>query len=405
MDSEQSDRAAISLGVPVSGCASIASMKAHKYRIYPIAQQKMLMEKHFGCARHVYNWALSEKDKHYKATGKILSKRAIQDSMVASKKTGKVWLNEVNSQSLLAALANLDTAFSNFFKGLAKFPRFKKKYASWQSFQCPQHVSIDTDVGVINLPKIKGIRAKLHRSFAGKIKTVTIKKSPTGKYFASVLVDDGLASPTPTTIEPNQTIGIDVGLSQFLTDSNGNEVGNPRFLTVSLVRLARAQRKLSRCKKGSANRAKQKLAVAAIHEKAANQRHDFIHQVSAQLAVKNHATTIAVENLNIKGMTKNRKLARAIQDVGWGMFLSALEYKCQWNGKNLIRIGRFVPSSKTCNICGYKVSSLPLSVRLFECPECGRISGRDHNAAQNIRDIGLADSLGLSDCVKCSPVE
>lgn len=380
-------------------------MKAHKYRIYPNAQQKMLLEKHFGCARHVYNWALSEKEKHYKETGKSLSKRAIQDLMVASKKADKPWLSEVNSQSLLASLANLDTAFSNFFKGRSKFPRFKKKYASWQSFQCPQHVSIDADTSVINLPKIKGIKAKLHRSFAGKIKTVTVKKSPTGKYFASVLVDDDAISPVPTTIERDKAIGIDVGLSHFLTDSDGNEIANPRFLKASLVKLARAQKKLSRCKKGSANRAKQKTKVAAIHEKVANQRHDFIHQVSAQLAVKNHATTIAVENLNIKGMVKNRKLARAIQDVGWGMFLSALEYKCLWNGKNLIRIGRFVPSSKTCNGCGHKVAEMPLSVRVFDCPECGRSADRDHNAAQNIRDIGLADSLGLSDCVKCSPVE
>ena len=149
-----------------------------------------------------------------------------------------------------------------------------------------------------------------------------------------MLVDDGLTSPVPTTIERDKAIGIDVGLSQFLTDSDGNEIHNPRFLKSSLINLARAQRKLSRCKKGSANRAKQKIKVAAIHEKVANQRHGFIHQVSAQLAVKNHATTIAVENLNIKGMVKNRKLARAIQDVGWGMFLSALEYKCQMTVEN-----------------------------------------------------------------------
>ena len=179
----------------------------------------MLLENHFGCARYVYNWALSEKEKHYRETGKSLSKRTIQDLMIASKKTDSPWLAEVNSQSLLAALANLDTALSNFFKGLTKFFRFKKKYASWQSFRCPQHVSIDTDLGVINLPKIKGIKARLHRFFSGKIKTVTIKKSPTGKYFASVLVDEGATSPVPTTIEPDKAIGINVGLSQFLTDS------------------------------------------------------------------------------------------------------------------------------------------------------------------------------------------
>ena len=379
-------------------------MRAYKYRIYPTTDQKVLIAKHFGCSRHIYNWALSEKDKHYKETGKSLSKRQLQDRIVASKKDDKEWLTEVNSQSLLASLANLETAFTNFFQGRAKFPKFKSKYSGWQSYQCPQHVTVDFDLGTINLPKIKGIKVKLHRPFTGKVKTVTIKRSPSGKYFASVLIDDGRVDPVPAIIERENTIGLDVGLTEFLIDSEGNKTENPRILKASLVRLAVEQKKLARKKKGSANRAKQKRKVSIIHEKVANRRYDFIHQVTAKLADKNHATTIAVEDLNIKGMVKNHKLARAIQDASWGMFLTTLAYKCRWNGKNLIRIGRFQPSSKLCNGCGYKMKSMPLSIREWECPACHSANDRDINAARNIRDIGLADSLGCSDCIKSSPV-
>ena len=379
-------------------------MRAFKYRIYPDTEQKVLIAKHFGCSRHIYNWALSEKDKHYKETGKNLSRRQLQDRIVASKKDDKEWLTEVNSQSLLASLANLETAFTNFFQGRAKFPKFKSKYSGWQSYQCPQHVTVDFDLGTINLPKLRGIKAKLHRPFSGEVKTVTIKRSPPGKYFASVLIDDGRVDPVPAIIERENTIGLDVGLTEFLIDSEGNKTENPRILKASLVRLAVEQKKLARKKKGSANRAKQKRKVSIIHEKVANRRYDFIHQVTAKLADKNHATTIAVEDLNIKGMVKNHKLARAIQDASWGMFLTTLEYKCRWNGKNLIRIGRFQPSSKLCNGCGHKMESMPLSIREWECPACHSLNDRDINAARNIRDIGLADSLGCSDCIKSSPI-
>ncbi|WOG29035.1 RNA-guided endonuclease TnpB family protein [Endozoicomonas sp. 8E] len=364
-------------------------MRAFKYRIYPNAEQKVFIAKHFGCSRHVYNWALSEKDKHYKETGKSLSKRQLQDRLVASKKDDKEWLTDVNSQSLLASLANLDTAFTNFFQGRARFPKFKSKYSGWQSFQCPQHVTVDFEASVMNLPKLKGIKAKLHRPFSGKVKTVTVKRSPSGKYFASVLVDDSFFDPVPVTIERKNTVGLDVGLTEFLIDSEGNKTENPRILKDSLVRLSIEQKKFARKKKGSTNRAKQKRKVAIIHEQVASRRYDFIHQKTANLADKSHATTFAVEDLNIKGMVKNRKLARAIQDAGWGMFLTTLDYKCRWNGKNLIRIGRFQPSSKLCNGCGHKMEAMPLSVREWQCPNCQSVNDRDINAARNIRDIGL----------------
>jgi putative transposase len=205
-------------------------LKAYKYRIYPTKAQASQLACHFGCARHVYNSALAAKEKHYQDTGKNLSKRAIQDAMVLSKKIAFPWLRDVNSQSLLASLDNLDRAFANFFSGRAKFPRYKKKYSGWQSFQCPQHVSVDAEAGVIHLPKIKGIKAKLHRRLSGKIKTVTIKRTPSGHYFASVLVEDEMLLPIASPVIPEQTIGLDVGLTHVLIDSEGNKTDNPRFL-------------------------------------------------------------------------------------------------------------------------------------------------------------------------------
>lgn len=363
----------------------------------------MLIAQHFGCARHVHNWALSEKQCHYEATGKSLSKRQLQDALVASKKDDKPWLTDVNSQMLLAALGNLDTAFSNFFQGRARYPRFKNKYAGWQSFQCPQHVKVNFEQGLIQLPKIRGVKARLHRSFDGKIKTVTVKRSPSGKYFASVLVDDGFEPPIPAVIEPDKTKGLDLGLKEYLISDTGIEAENPRHLKHGLNRLAAEQKKLARKKKGSANRAKQRRRVACVHEKIANQRKDFIHQVTAKLAYKSHETSFAVESLNVKGMVRNRKLARAISDAAWGFFLQALTYKCEWVGKNVLKIGRFEPSSKRCHRCHHKMDRMPLSIRSWNCPACGAEHDRDINAACNIKQFALADTLRQSVCVKGSP--
>jgi putative transposase len=375
-------------------------LKAYKYRVYPTKAQALQLSQHFGCARHVYNWALAAKEKYYRETGKSLSKRAIQDAMVLSKKTEFPWLREVNSQSLLASLDNLERAFAHFFSGRSKFPRYKKKYSGWQSFQCPQHVKVDAVAGVIDLPKIKEIKAKLHRPLSGKIKTVTIKRNPSGHYFASILVEDERVLPIVSPIIAEQTVGLDVGLTHVLIDSEGNKTNNPRFMRNSLYRLGVEQKKLARQKKGSANRAKQRRKVALLHEKTGNRRHDFIHQETAKLVVKNHATSFAVEDLHIKGMVKNRKLSRAIHDVSWGKFLTVLAYKCERYGKNLITINRFAPSSKLCHDCGYYNKAMPLSVREWACPSCLTVHDRDINAAKNIRLMGLADSPGHGDCVK-----
>jgi putative transposase len=378
-------------------------LKAYKYQIYPTASQKHWLGIHFGHTRHVYNWGLQQKIKTYEETKKSLSRSELQNRLVEMKKTEKPWLREVNSQSLLATLFQLEAAFQNFFQKRAEFPKFKKKYDGHQSFQCPQHVTIDVENKLLNLPKIKHIDIKLHRTFSGIIKTVTVKKVPTGKYFVSVLVENQEALPKVTVIEPDKTLGLDIGLTHYLIDSEGKKEAHPAHLKEKLQRLGIAQKQLSRKKaKDSQNCTKQKIIVAKIHEKVSNRRHDFVHQLSARLVFNKHETTFAIEDLHIKGMIKNRKLSRAIADSGWRKFINALTYKCAWYGKNLLTIERFAASSKTCHVCRTKRKELPLQIREWRC-ECGVLHDRDINAARNIKAFALADALGSSVCVKQFP--
>ena len=373
-----------------------AQMKAYKYRIYPNGEQKVLIEKHFGCARFTYNWALALQQKYYDEHKKSLSRKDIQDQLVSMKKQEQYsWLNEVNSQTLLSGLLHVYTAFGNFFKGRAKFPKFKSKKIPQRSYQCPQHGSVDFEKGTLNLHKLKGIKAVFSRQFDGKIKTVTISKTATGKYYASILVETNQAKVTASIIESDKTIGIDLGLNHLLIQSDGQKIENPKYLRQAQKRLAIQQKIFARKKKESKNYQRQKLNVACIYEKVRLQRLDLHHKLTHHLICENQATTYAVEDLGIKNMVKNSKLAKSISDVAWGQFLTLLQYKAEWYGKNVLKIGRFVPSSKTCSCCGYKMEKLPLSVRLFECPSCNLVEDRDVNASINIRNFALADALGL----------
>ncbi|WP_249449770.1 MULTISPECIES: transposase [unclassified Acinetobacter] len=371
-------------------------MKAYKYRIYPNGEQKVLIEKHFGCARFTYNWALALQQKYYDEHKKSLSRKDIQDQLVSMKKQEQYsWLNEVNSQTLLSGLLHVYTAFGNFFKGRAKFPKFKSKKIPQRSYQCPQHGSVDFEKGTLNLPKLKGIKAVFSRQFDGKIKTVTISKTATGKYYASILVETNQAKVTASIIEADKTIGIDLGLNHLLIQSDGQKIENPKYLRQAQNGLAIQQKIFARKKKESKNYQRQKLNVACIYEKVRLQRLDLHHKLTHHLICENQATTYALEDLGIKNMVKNSKLAKSISDVAWGQFLTLLQYKAEWYGKNVLKIGRFVPSSKTCSCCGYKMEKLPLSVRLFECPSCNLVEDRDVNASINIRNFALADALGL----------
>lgn len=372
-------------------------LKAYRYRIYPTSEQKEKLAQHFGCARWVYNWGLSEKKEYYAQHKKSLSKRALQDKLVHEVKThdDTKWLGDVYSQTLLSALEHLDTAYKHFFRRKQGFPKYKKKGTGYSSCQFPQHVTVDFDLHFVKLPKkIGNVKAKFHRNFEGKIKTCTVKQTPTGKYFISMLVETPELEPTATTVEPDLMLGIDLGIKDLLITSNNNSEPNSKFLDQKLKRLKTLQRRLSKKKKGSANRAKARKLLARLHEKVANQRLDAVHKASSNLVYKSHDTSFAVEDLNIKGMMKNHKLSKRIGDCGWGIFLDTLKYKSKWVGKNVIQIDKWSPSSKTCSGCGHKKDELSLSERVYKCDECGLVIDRDHNAAINIKDFAIAE-LGL----------
>jgi putative transposase len=326
----------------------------------------------------VYNLALETKQMAY-AGNKINLSCFDLIKQLPDLKEHLAWLKEVNSQSLQQSIVNLDVAFTKFFKGLNDFPNFKKKTAR-QSFSVPQSVIIENDKLVI--PKFKkGIKINLHRKFKGVIKQATISKTPTGKYFASILVDTTEVIPAIKKVKEKTTIGIDLGIKSFLVTSEGEIFDNPKYFKKSLSKLKYIQRK---CSKNKGTRTKHRLAI--LHEKVANQRKDFLHKASARL-VKNH-DSIAIEDLNVAGMIKNHKLAQAISDAGWGMFVEMLKYKAGWSGKNILQIGCFEPSSKMCSNCGNINSDLTLQDREWTC-KCGSILNRDVNAAVNIKNFAL----------------
>ena len=260
--------------------------------------------------------------------------------------------------------------------------------------------------GCVKLPKIGWVKTTLHRPFEGKIKTSTVKLTPSGRYRVSILVDDGLDLPVPSTIEPDLTVGVDLGIKSLAVASDGTVIENTQPLQAALVTLKKEQRILSRQKKGSKSRAKQRLIIAKCHEKVANIRKHLLHQVSNHLVSKNQATSICIEDLHVKGLIRNKKLSRHIADIAWGELLRQFEYKCAWQGKNLITIDRFYPSSKTCSSCGSIKHDLKLSDRWYACDHCGVEMDRDLNAAINIKQQGLKQALeqvGTTCAVKCSP--
>ena len=365
-------------------------LRAYKYRIYPTDDQKILLAKTFGCCRFVYNWALNLKIEAYRQEKKTIAYKEVQDRMVNELKKENQWLTEVNSQALLNSIRNLDTAYKNFFRDThaVGFPKFKSR-KNRQSFQCPQHCRVDFGKGTISIPKAKDIPAVLHRKFRGTVKTVTVSMTPSGRYYASVLVDTNLQELPPMEKEASTTVGIDLGIKSLAVCSDGRTFDNPKNLQHSLQRLAMLQKRLSRKQKGSANRDKARVKVARLQEHISNSRKDNLHKITHALTHDSQVRTICMENLNVKGMQRNHHLAQSVADASFGMFLAMLEYKCRWYGVNLIKIDRFAPSSKTCGQCGYVYKGLKLSERSWICPECGTHHDRDFNAACNIKEFGL----------------
>jgi putative transposase len=363
-------------------------LKAYKYRIYPNKTQTEQIEKQFGACRFVYNWALEQKIKYYETEKKSLSCFAVTNQLAVLKKQEEYsWLRDSNSQALQMAIRNLDNAFTKFFREKKGFPKYKSKKNPIQSFQIPQHYTVDFEAKKVKLPKIGAVKTSFSREFDGTCKTATISRSTIGKYYISILVDDGKELPEKQKFSDESTIGVDVGIKDFAILSNGEKVDNPKYLKNSLDKLKVLSRRLSRKQKGSNNCKKAKLKLSKLHEKISNQRNDFQHKLSKKLISENQA--IALETLKVCNMVKNHHLAQSISDAGWSSFVDKLTYKADWYGKTILRIGQFEPSSKICSNCGYHKTDLTLKDRAWVCPDCKTQHDRDINAAINIKNFAL----------------
>ena len=356
--------------------------KAYKFRIYPTNEQQIALAKAFGCCRWFWNYSLNLCQETYLTTGKGLSRGAIQGLLPSLKKEYS-WLTDAYSQCLQYVALNLSTAYKNFFEKRTGFPRFKSKHGK-QSISYPSNVKLDGDY--LKLPgKVGLIYCKQDRKFDGQIKTVTVSLNPDGKYYASVLVDDGRELAQVST--EGKAIGIDLGLTHFCITSNGSKFDNPRQTTKYARNLKKKQQSLARKQKSSKNRYKAKCKVSKVHSKIRRVREDFLHKLSRKVVNENQV--IAVENLNVKGMVRNHNLAKAISDCGWGQFCTMLKYKSEWSGKTYIEVDRFFASSKTCSVCLNRVDSLSLDIRDWTCSQCNTHHDRDVNAAINIRNEAL----------------
>lgn len=356
-------------------------LSATRIRLYPTEQQQKNLTAQFGCARWVWNEALALWQQTYRDTGKGLNYYTLAIRLPKLKQEHS-WLADADSQVLQSSLQNLAAAFDGFFGKRTHYPRFKSKHGR-QSIQYPQRVKFDGNR--IYLPKIGWVKCVVHRDIIGKVKTVTVSRNACGQFHAAILTED--AMPMPPVCTEGGAIGVDVGLLDLAVTSNGSKFGNPRHLRASERNLKRKQRKLSRKQKGSNRRAKACRLVARAHQRLADARRDHLHKLSRHIVDENQI--VVVEDLNVKGMTRNHNLAKAISDAGWGTLVRFLEYKCERDGKAFVRVDRFFPSSKACSSCGAIRDRLPLDIRQWMCPRCGARHDRDINAAINIRDEGL----------------
>ncbi|QZT33935.1 transposase [Caldalkalibacillus thermarum TA2.A1] len=366
--------------------------KAYKFRLYPTKEQEQLLAKTFGCVRFVYNKMLEERLQIYEKFKDDKEALKTQTFPTPAKyKKEFAWLKEVDSLALANAQLNLKQAFTNFFEGRTRFPKFKSRKAKQSYTTNMVNGNIKLADGYIKLPKLKWVKFKQHREIPVHhiIKSCTITKTKTGKYFISILTE---YEHQPVPKEVKNVVGLDFAMQTLYVDSEGKRANYPRFYRQALEKLARAQRVLSRRRKGSNRWHKQRLKVARLHEKIANQRQDFLHKASRQLA--NRYDAVVIEDLNMKGMSQALHFGKSVHDNGWGMFTTFLQYKLEEQGKKLIKIDKWFPSSKTCSRCGRVKASLSLSERLFRC-ECGFVADRDINAAINIHKEGLKQ-LGIA---------
>ena len=358
--------------------------KAYKFRIYPNKEQQVLFAKTFGCVRLVYNHWLGRKIKQYEDDKTTLTYASCAKELAEMKKKDEyLFLQEVDSISLQQSLRHLDTAFQNFFKQpKTGFPRFKSKKYNQNSYSTVCiNGNISISNGYLKLPKIGQVKLKQHRNIPSNytLRSVTVSQTPSGKYYASILFE---YENQVQKQEMYDFLGLDFSMHELYKDSNGNEPAYPRYYRQAEKRLKREQRKLSKMQKGSKNRDKQRIKVAKLHEKVANQRKDFLHKQSRQIT--NAYDCVCVEDLDMKAMSQSLNFGKSVSDNGWGMFVTFLKYKLEEQGKKLVKVDKFFASSQTCSICGYvNKETKNLSIRAWDCPECGTHHDRDLNAAIN----------------------
>jgi putative transposase len=363
----------------------VKQKRAYKYRFYPTNEQKHILARTFGCARFVYNWALRLRtDAYYQENKRLYYSDTSAMLTQLKQQEDHAWLNEVSCVPPQQALRHLDKAFRNFFEGRAKYPTFKKRRNRQSAEYTTSAFKWDgTSLLLAKMTEPLAINWSRPLPDGAKPSTVTVTKDCVDRYFVSLLVEEDIKQLD----EREQSVGADLGLKEFVILSTGEVVGNPKFFHKDEKRLAKAQRRHARKKKGSKNRAKARKKVARVHARIADRRRDFLHQLSTRLIRENQ--TVCVESLQVKNMVKNHSLAKAISDVGWSEFVSFLSYKAEWYGRNLVKIDKWYPSSKRCFDCGHILDSLDLDVRVWTCPECGVVHDRDLNAAKNIRSVGL----------------
>ena len=403
MKTEKQDNLATGVGQSVPSATSCSRFihRAYKYRICPNAEQRILLARHFGSCRFVYNHFLEERNKSFKDRGERMTYCDTAHELVKMKNDERhEWLKEVYSHSLQASLRNLDAAFQTFYKakregkaepiirngkptGRLKYePNFKSKRDNEQSVTFPDNVHVME--GKLVLPKFKsGIKMKMHRPLVGRICHATVSRSVTGKYYVSIQCEEEM----PIAPVASGEIGIDLGIKDMAVCSTGERVANPKFLERGEKHLKYLQRQVSKKKKGGKNRRRARAKLSRHHEKVANMRRDYIHKFTIRIVRENQ--TVCVEDLNVKGMQSNHCLAKSIGSVAFGEIVRQLEYKCRWYGRDFVKVPRFYASSKICNHCGHKNDGLTLKDREWICPNCGAEIDRDFNAAKNIEVKGI----------------